>query len=387
MADLSALFQYAPTSAGYMLGQTQAADLARQMVEQNQIQANTAETQQRTSQNAELFPLTKQNRDLTNQTLQAQLPGIFTKNAEDALTLERNQATKNSDIEAKNAENQGKVDDATLKRAQQGQQILMTVGNQLYGVAPPLRRAHLESVIKDMKLNEDSPVIKLLRSVDPERMPDVASTLAARAGAQALAMNPAAQAQMYGHDVGAAATRYSADQHRAGEEGAATIRAEAQLAVRNAKISAQGILQNAVNGKYSMDKAVSTLTIMSAMSTNPEEKAEYDEANRVLQTVMNNKSGNQGKLTLTQDANGRYQLTPNTINAITPESVGTTKPEDYDREIAATKADLGKVTDERSKNLLQQHIAELERQKAAYFGKQPQSGGKQGTKENPIVLK
>jgi hypothetical protein len=328
--DLSQLFQYAPTTAGYMLGQSQAADLARQMYEQQQIQAQTADLQQKTAENAEMFPLKKSNQDLQNQTLSAQLPGIFTKNSQDALNLEKNQATKDSDIEATKATNQGKVDEEVMKRAQQGQQILMTVGTQLSGVPAPLRRQHLDAVIKNMKLNEDSPVIQMLRSVDPQRMPEIAQTLAARAGAQALAMNPAAQASMYGHDVTSAASRYDADQRRGGEVEAAQIRADSLAKARHTQMNANGILQMAVDGKYSFEKALSALTVLGSMTTSDEEKSMIDSAMRTIQTMMNNKAaaGQTGKMTLQPDANGNMQLTPNTIpDPVVPERVGILRQE------------------------------------------------------------
>lgn len=323
MADLSQLFQYSPEVAGILLGQQNALDQEKSRLGNTDLAQRIQLEAAKGQREADLFPLEKENKSLTNQGLAAGLPGIQANSDLAKTNAQKGAATLESDIAAAKAKNQGTIDDEKLTTLKRSVSTLTDLGNQMASVPAPLRRQYLEQAIKTTNMSESSPIVQMLRQMDPNQMPQFASALAKRLGDQALQMSPAARATMYSADKSSAATRYSADVRAGATRYAAdksAERAQISAATKSKAVGAVAAIQKGMDPS----KVLMSAKLEYELTKDPDEKSLWLNVMTFADQAIQRKAqaSNAGKPTITQDDSGNAHITPQTITPFNPNGTG-----------------------------------------------------------------
>lgn len=250
MADLSQLFQYAPTTAGYFTGQNQANDFQKGQLFNQELAQRIALEAAKEQREAELFPERKRGLVLQNQGLEAEIPGKQAQSKKLGIDATTAEATQESDIAAKKAKNDKEIADADFEKMKNGQEMLMRMGAQLESVPPMFRKQALADFMQQSGMNPNAKHLQALLAVDPTKMPAMAASLAQRLGDQMMAMNPAARASIQSAQIHANASKYTADKHYASATEAARISSEGRVSAAQAKAAiAQDFMATLMSGK------------------------------------------------------------------------------------------------------------------------------------------
>lgn len=328
MSDLAHLFQNAPGTAGFFVGQNQAQKNLNDILANRKLQEEMQQAALEAQMKQEMHPLKLQNQRLTNSGLEAGLGGILAESDSKRLKANRERETYTSDVAAANAKNQGTVDEESYNQFDRAQKTLMRVGAQLESVPAPMRGQAFRQLLQQSGINPDAKHFQQLANMDPNMLPKYAQALAEKLGQQALTMNPGARATMYSADVGAASRRYAADKSAAASRYATDERAKtARERLNKTTGDAKTFLQNVEAGKITLDKAAAIASINSVMAPTEEEKAIWNQVGAKVEQLLYNKAnaGKQGNLQLDPQSGN---LTPKTIPPVFGDKKNQTSDDD-----------------------------------------------------------
>jgi hypothetical protein len=312
MSDLAQLFQYAPSTAGYFVGQNQANTFRQGQLQNDELAQRIALEQAAEARKTELHPLNVQQQSLANQTTEAELPGKQANSQIKQNEATASNQTLNGSIAATNAKNQGAVTEEAVNQTKRASELMLNMGAQLEGVPAPLRGAVFRKMMEMQGMNPNAPHLAALLATDPTHMPEVAQSLAKRLGDQAMTMNPAARSSMYGHEV----SKENENTRAATQVQVANIQTEGRI--KAAEIRAKNLVNGVAAGKFSFEQAISNAYFNSMNATDPQEKAKWDAAIVDLQQMQLNKANatSNGKLGIDEKGN----LTPRTVTPVVPKN-------------------------------------------------------------------
>lgn len=313
MADLSQLFQYAPTTAGAFLGQQISLDNTKGRLANDTLAQQLQLEAAKEAREQEMFPLRKSNLDLQNQGLGAELPGKTADSRKKKLDADLAEQTFDSNKQATLSKNATQITKDQYEQAENASKTLMTIGDQLSGMPPMLRKQHLDQVITDMKMNPNSPLVQMMRQMDPNKLPDFTKQLSKRIGDQLLTMNPGARAQMYSADVQASASRYHSDKAAESAKYVADKNAEAKVMVANTKAKVLDLEELVLAGKMAPERAAIAAKLQADKATDPEIKEMWqNQASRWERFVYNKAAaGHEGAAQLDTENGGiKSRVTP-----------------------------------------------------------------------------
>jgi hypothetical protein len=318
MADLTSLFQYAPTMAGMFTGQNQANKRTNDQLTNQNLAQEIQFAAQKHAADLQMNPLKQRNQELVNQGLEAGLGGIRATSEGKALEVKKAQETYDSDVEATKAVNKGKVGDEADKARERATKFLLEAGPQLEAVPAPMRAAAFRQMMEESKMNLKNAQLQQMLAMaqqDPNNFPKAVAQIADRLGQQAMQMNPAARASIENNK------RTTSTQLQIAREGDATQKevANIQAASRkaNSKNKAEDIRTKVMTGELSTDKAIAAAIANEQFAETFEEKMVWRQLANTLSTHIYNKplGGQQGRMGLGPDGT----LTPRTVKPLYPD--------------------------------------------------------------------
>lgn len=259
MADLSALFNYAPTTAGALVGQQQAMDTQSQGLEQQKLQQLIEGMKQDQAQSAAMNPLRVQE--------------LQQKNRGTGLANDLTQATQDSTIGATNAGNSLKISSDNVKQAQQAASMFSSWAGILDATPdePGARPAKMMELLKSANMDPNSPqvapLLKVFSQTPSAKLPQTLRTIG-----DDLVHHSAAY--MQANDVEntrAAAVTQSATTHANATVQAATISADAKRDVQGLKNSQKDGLNQLVAAK-NFQGAATMAEAFALSETDPDRK-------------------------------------------------------------------------------------------------------------------
>lgn len=326
MSDLSDLMQIAPATGAYFIGQNQGNQVAMDQLRQQELAQIVQKMQQEYDFNTQNNPLRLQNQDLTNQGLQAGLPGIAAESQIRQQTAAKGAATLQSDIAAANSNNQNTVSENQYKNVVRARDTMLQAGPMLDAIPAPLRAGAFVAHLQNSGVNINSPDIQQIIQMaqqNPNNFPNYIKNIAQGLGQQALAMDPKAQAEMAAARTHAGAEIEAARIHASATENAARITSSGRIQVAQARQKAAEDLSGlspdkaAVKASANADKADKVYQITKDPEDAENAQFWHNQAAKYEQLAYNlaNARG-AGGIGLGQKPDGSIGLTPKVVNPV-----------------------------------------------------------------------
>lgn len=198
MSDLSDLFQVAPGTAAFGLGQQQSSDLATAAADRQRLQQLIQQIQIKNQFDQQNNPLLLQHQQGLNDTQAAQLPGVQADSSLKVTNANNAAAMAPGVVAAGNAQNAGKVTAAHATALSQVGQMIASMGASLANVPVPARQGALAALAKSSGMADDpagQQILQQFSQVSPDQLPQALTQYGithAKMGEQYLATTDAA---------------------------------------------------------------------------------------------------------------------------------------------------------------------------------------------------
>lgn len=277
MADLRSLMQIAPSTAAYFTGQEFADSRQKEQLEQQKLAQTIQDLKASAEQAKQMNPLLLEQQRLKNQTSQAELPGVVADSTLKGINADFAKQTKET-----------KVEEAKTKLDADRAKLFDTRSKQFMELAPILeaipthlgqRSAAAIQMLGQIGLDVNSPQAKVLLQ-SPETMPAVMKKIAQRMAEQSSAYIQAMDttklsresAERIAKGNNATQIQMNRDRIESAERRAAS-KQQIQDDVKQLVAQVQA-------GKLSFEKAAAAFEIKSFLEKDPELKQEYAEMAR-----------------------------------------------------------------------------------------------------------
>ena len=295
MADLNSLMSVAPGTAAFFMGQNQRQNSDMEAMRQQELQQLIAARMQKAQQDAQMGPLELEHHRLTNQGLEAGLPGIIADSKTKGLTAASTEATQPGTIAATNAGNDEKVAASEDKNRERYRNFLTEASVELGSTPAPQRMQALLGIMQSNGINPNKPqvqvMIQQLQQMDPNTWAKHFATVADQLGSIKASQNPAYRSALETAASHERASKYTADQHLAGTKyssDAATNRAKI-VAERKAALAGD-LLTRVKSGQVPPDKAAVQFNMLATLAEDPAEQVKYNTLAKQMELLVYNKA-------------------------------------------------------------------------------------------------
>lgn len=270
MADLRSLMQIAPSTAAYFTGQEFADSRQKEQLEQQKLAQTIQDLKASAEQAKQMNPLLLEQQRLRNQISQAELPGVVADSTLKGI---------NADIAGQTKET--KVEEAKTKLDADRAKLFDTRSKQFMELAPILeaipthlgqRSAAAIQMLGQIGLDVNSPQAKVLLQ-SPETMPAVMKKIAQRMAEQSSAYIQAMDVANFNKGV----QKDIAAGNNATQLQVARINADSRLqaAAARSQKKASDIISQVQSGKLTFEKAATAFEVMASLEEDGEKKQAY----------------------------------------------------------------------------------------------------------------
>lgn len=277
MADLASLMKVAPISGGMMIGQSHDSELATADMERQRLAALVQELQTKQQFDQQANPLRIQEMGLKNRGLEAGLPGIVADASLKGSQAAKAAGTLQTDIDAGNALNEGKIAEEKSKLVNRLTNDLINFSNVVDQVPAPLRAGTLKQIMTDAGYKMNSPMAQQLFqqfTADPDNMSKNMLALSEKIGRAAAQRSPAYHQRLDEQDLQG---RQKLDEIKA--QGVENRRLEAirvegrkQAAAAKANQESNSIWDQVRSGKLKLNEMPAAFTAAARKAASEEER-------------------------------------------------------------------------------------------------------------------